>query len=346
MPSPTLPKDVAVLVLNWNGLELLRSFLPSWVKFTPEEADLIIIDNGSTDGSVTFVREHYPEVKLVAFTENYGFAAGYNKAIAELDYKTVVLLNSDVELSDGWLREPLELLDSDPSITAVQPTIRAQRSPQDFEYAGAAGGYIDSLGYPFCRGRILSVVEQDQGQYSTPVDLFWASGACLIIRRAAYLEAGGLDPVFFAHQEEIDLCWRLLARGGRIVYAPSSTVYHVGGASLSAESPRKVFLNFRNNLLMIYKNLPAPRLYTVLLLRVFLDFLAALVYLVKLQPRHCFAVLEAWRCFLIKRLRYERVRGDNLAKTTTQISPDLMKPYSIIVQYYLRGRKRYSQLPR
>ena len=154
MPSPTLPKDVAVLVLNWDGLELLRSFLPSWVKFTPEEADLIIIDNGSTDGSVAFVREHYPEVRLVAFTENYGFAAGYNKAIAELDYKTVVLLNSDVELSDGWLREPLELLSSDPSITAVQPTIRAQRSPQDFEYAGAAGGYIDSLGYPFCRGRI------------------------------------------------------------------------------------------------------------------------------------------------------------------------------------------------
>ena len=251
MPSPTCPKDVAVLVLNWNGLELLRSFLPSWVKFTPEEADLIIIDNGSTDGSVAFVREHYPEVKLVAFSENYGFAAGYNKAIAELDYKTVVLLNSDVELSDGWLREPLELLASDPSITAVQPTIRAQRSPQDFEYAGAAGGYIDSLGYPFCRGRILSVLEQDQGQYSTPADLFWASGACLIIRRAAYLEAGGLDPVFFAHQEEIDLCWRLLARGGRIVYAPSATVYHVGGASLSAESPRKVFLNFRNNLLMI-----------------------------------------------------------------------------------------------
>lgn len=339
-------KEVAVLVLNWNGRTLLQQFLPSWLAHTPDYADLIIMDNGSTDDSVSFLQEHYRDVHLLAFEENLGFAGGYNRAIEELDYQTVILLNSDVELTSGWLDQPMQLLNSSPEIAAVQPTLRAQRSPKDFEYAGAAGGFIDRLGYPFCRGRIFDTIEEDRGQYADSVDLFWASGACLIIRRAVYREVGGLDTLFFAHQEEIDLCWRLNARGWRIVSAPQSIVYHVGGASLSADSPRKVFLNFRNNLLMIYKNLPAPHLYTVLLLRVFLDFLAALVYLVKLQPRHCFAVLEAWRCFLIKRLRYERVRGDNLAKTTTQISPDLMKPYSIIVQYYLRGRKRYSQLPR
>ena len=210
---PTTHAEVAVLVLNWNGRSLLETFLPSWVQHTPAGADLIIVDNGSTDDSVAFVREHYPEVRLHLFTENHGFAAGYNKAIAELDYKTVVLLNSDVELSRGWLDEPLRLLDSDPTIAAVQPTIRAQRDPKSFEYAGAAGGFIDSLGYPFCRGRLFGTLEEDHGQYANPTDLFWASGACLIIRRDVYLEVGGLDTIFFAHQEEIDLCWRLNARG-------------------------------------------------------------------------------------------------------------------------------------
>ena len=342
---PTTHAEVAVLVLNWNGRSLLETFLPSWVQHTPAGADLIIVDNGSTDDSVAFVREHYPEVRLHLFTENHGFAAGYNKAIAELDYKTVVLLNSDVELSRGWLDEPLRLLDSDPTIAAVQPTIRAQRDPKSFEYAGAAGGFIDSLGYPFCRGRLFGTLEEDHGQYATPTDLFWASGACLIIRRDVYLEVGGLDTVFFAHQEEIDLCWRLNARGHRIAFAPTSVVYHVGGASLSAESPRKVFLNFRNNLLMIYKNLPAPRLHRVLLCRFLLDVFAALVYLLQLKPRHCYAVLEGWRCFMIKRQRYEEVRKENIAKTVRPLPTSLMKPYSLLVQYYLRGRRRYSDLP-
>ena len=342
---PTTQREVAVVVLNWNGHSLLEAFLPSWVQHTPEGVDLIIVDNGSTDDSIAFVRKHHPEVHLLCFSENYGFAAGYNKAIAELNYKTVVLLNSDVELTAGWLDEPLHLLASDPTIAAVQPTIRAQRSPKDFEYAGAAGGYIDTLGYPFCRGRLFGSIEEDKGQYASPAELFWASGACLIIRRDVYLEVGGLDTVFFAHQEEIDLCWRINARGHRIVFAPTSVVYHVGGASLSAESPRKVFLNFRNNLLMIYKNLPAPSLSRVLLCRFFLDLLAALIYLVRLKPRHCYAVLEGWRCFMIKRLRYEEVRRENLAKTVRPLAPHLRKPYSLLVQYYLRGRRRYSDLP-
>ena len=338
-------KEVAVLILNWNGRTLLQQFLPSWLAHTPDYADLIIVDNGSTDDSVPFLQEHYRDVHLLAFEENLGFAGGYNRAIEELDYQTVILLNSDVELTSGWLDQPMQLLNSSPEIAAVQPTLRAQRSPKDFEYAGAAGGFIDRLGYPFCRGRIFDTIEEDRGQYADSVDLFWASGACLIIRRAVYREVGGLDTLFFAHQEEIDLCWRLNARGWRIVSAPQSIVYHVGGASLSADSPRKVFLNFRNNLLMIYKNLPAPTLYRVLFARMLLDLVAMLVYLLRLRPGQAASVLKGWRCFLIKRQRYESTRQENLKKTVHPISPELMKPYSLLFQYYFKGRKRYSDLP-
>ena len=338
-------KEVAVLVLNWNGRTLLQQFLPSWLAHTPDYADLIIVDNGSTDDSVSFLQEHYRDVHLLAFEENLGFAGGYNRAIEELDYQTVILLNSDVELTSGWLDQPMQLLNSSPEIAAVQPTLRAQRSPKDFEYAGAAGGFIDRLGYPFCRGRIFDTIEEDRGQYADSVDLFWASGACLIIRRAVYREVGGLDTLFFAHQEEIDLCWRLNARGWRIVSAPQSIVYHVGGASLSADSPRKVFLNFRNNLLMIYKNLPAPTLHRVLFARMILDLVAMLVYLLRLRPGQAASVLKGWRCFLIKRQRYESTRQENLKKTVLPISPELMKPYSLLFQYYFKGRKRYSDLP-
>lgn len=338
-------KEVAVLVLNWNGRTLLQQFLPSWLAHTPDYADLIIVDNGSTDDSVSFLQEHYRDVHLLAFEENLGFAGGYNRAIEELDYQTVILLNSDVELTSGWLDQPMQLLNSSPEIAAVQPTLRAQRSPKDFEYAGATGGFIDRLGYPFCRGRIFDTIEEDRGQYADSVDLFWASGACLIIHRAVYREVGGLDTLFFAHQEEIDLCWRLNARGWRIVSAPQSIVYHVGGASLSADSPRKVFLNFRNNLLMIYKNLPAPTLYRVLFARMLLDLVAMLVYLLRLRPGQAASVLKGWRCFLIKRQRYESTRQENLKKTVRPISPELMKPYSLLFQYYFKGRKRYSDLP-
>lgn len=338
-------KEVAVLVLNWNGRTLLQQFLPSWLAHIPDYADLIIVDNGSTDDSVSFLQEHYRDVHLLAFEENLGFAGGYNRAIEELDYQTVILLNSDVELTSGWLDQPMQLLNSSPEIAAVQPTLRAQRSPKDFEYAGAAGGFIDRLGYPFCRGRIFDTIEEDRGQYADSVDLFWASGACLIIRRAVYREVGGLDTLFFAHQEEIDLCWRLNARGWRIVSAPQSIVYHVGGASLSADSPRKVFLNFRNNLLMIYKNLPAPTLHRVLFARMILDLVAMLVYLLRLRPGQAASILKGWRCFLIKRQRYESTRQENLKKTVRPISPELMKPYSLLFQYYFKGRKRYSDLP-
>ena len=339
-------QQVAVLVLNWNGRALLEQFLPSWVEHTRGVAELIIVDNGSTDDSLPFLHQHYPEVRVLSFDTNYGFAEGYNRAIHELDYPIIVLLNSDAGLSSGWLDEPLRLLTEHPDVAAIQPTIRAYHEPQRYEYAGAAGGYIDALGYPFCRGRMLDTVELDEGQYNTPVEIFWASGACLIVRRSVYLEVGGLDPHFFAHQEEIDLCWRMNARGHKVMHAPSSLVYHVGGGSLSMESPRKVYLNFRNNLLMLYKNLPSRKLYLVLLLRIFLDTLASLLYLVKLRPRHALSVIEAWRSFLIVRGQYESVRRESIRLTSTPPSPDILKPYSLLWHYYVRRERTYNALPR
>lgn len=343
MSSATSPK-VGVLVLNWNGRQLLEDFMPSWLSYTPDYAELVIVDNGSTDDSLSYLAQQHPSVKTLAFSENYGFAEGYNRAIAALDYPYVVLLNSDAALSAGWLDEALELLETEPTVAAVQPKIRALRQPERFEYAGAAGGQLDALGYPLCRGRLLDTVEEDQGQYDQGEELLWASGACLIVRRSVYLELGGLDAGFFAHQEEIDLCWRMRSRGYHVRLASSGIVYHLGGASLSMESPRKVFLNFRNNLLMLYKNLPTPRLYFTLLLRMPLDALSSLVYLAQGRGAHALAVLRAWRSFLIQRPHYELKRGENMRARRTDL-PIPLRPYSLLIHYYLLGHKHYSQLP-
>ena len=247
-------KRVAIIILNWNGRELLKRFLPSVVSHSPEWAEVIVADNGSTDDSIDLLRTEFPSVRLILLDRNYGFAEGYNRTIAQIDHEYCVLLNSDIEVTPGWMEAPVRLLDSDPALAGAQPKIRSWRDKRYFEYAGAAGGYMDLYGYPFCRGRVFHVVEEDEGQYDTPADILWATGACLFIRTTVYKEAGGLDAGFFAHQEEIDLCWRLRSRGYRLVCVPQSVVYHVGGATLDAENPRKTFLNFRNNLLMLYKN--------------------------------------------------------------------------------------------
>lgn len=247
-------KKVAIVILNWNGRKLMEEFLPSVVSNSPEWAEVIVADNGSTDDSIEMLKAKFPTVSIICLDRNYGFAEGYNQALKRLDHEYCVLLNSDVEVTPNWLDAPIATLDSDPSIACVQPKIRAQRNKEYFEYAGAAGGYIDKYGYPFCRGRILHIVEKDEGQYDTPADILWATGACLFVRTATYKEVGGLDAGFFAHQEEVDMCWRLRSRGYRLVCVPQSIVYHVGGATLNAESPRKTFLNFRNSLLMLYKN--------------------------------------------------------------------------------------------
>lgn len=336
-------KKVAVLVLNWNGRALLEQFAGNWESLTPEWAELIVVDNGSTDDSLEYLKAQHPSIKTLALGENYGFAEGYNRAIAQLEYPNVVLLNSDIALHEGWLDQPMELLDRYPEVVAVQPKLRAFRSPKHFEYAGAAGGYLDRWGYPYCAGRIFDTLEADHNQYDDIRPIMWASGACLIVRREAYLSAGGLDARFFAHQEEIDLCWRLKARGGEILLAPNSIVYHVGGASLDINNPRKTYLNFRNNLLMLYKNMPSWRFACLLVLRLVLDFVTLLRFLVGGKGQLAASVARAWRDALAM---MPSMRGDRRTNLRAQTRPNstILSPLSVVWAYYIEGRRHFSQL--
>lgn len=322
----------------------MRQFLPSVVRYSPEEiAEVVVADNGSTDGSVEMLRTAFPSVRLILFDKNYGFAEGYNRALEQISTPYTVLLNSDVEVTDGWLDAPLLAMSEDEDTVAVQPKIRSERHPSAFEYAGAAGGYLDQYGYPFCRGRIFDVVEDDHGQYDQPADVLWASGACLFIRTDIYKKVGGLDAGFFAHQEEIDLCWRLRCRGYRIRCIPASVVYHVGGATLGMEHPRKTFLNFRNNLLMLYKNLPADRLRHVMRIRFFLDYLAALKFLLSGHPANARAVYDARRAFHALLPEYASKRKENMEKMLLRSFPELRET-CLLVEFYLKGKKTFGEM--
>lgn len=298
-------KKLGVIVLNWNGRKLLEQFLPAASRHTVcDTADLIVADNGSDDDSVAWVRANHPEVKVMELDRNYGFAEGYNRAIAAADYEYVTLLNSDVEVGEGWWQPILKFMEEHPDVGAVQPKILSWRDKSSFEYAGAAGGYLDSLGYPYCRGRLFDVVEKDNGQYDGPaVDIAWASGACLTVPRELYLQVGGLDPKFFAHMEEIDLCCRIHNAGRRVCAITDSKVYHVGGASLNQGNPQKTYLNFRNNLLLLHKNLPRRRGKKVLFLRRLADTLAFGMFLLKGDAANARAVLRAHSDF--KKMRGE-----------------------------------------
>ncbi|MEG2067941.1 MAG: glycosyltransferase family 2 protein [Tannerellaceae bacterium] len=336
--------QVAVVILNWNGCQLMEQFLPSVIAHTPtNRAEVVVADNGSTDQSLEMLRHRFPSVRLIVLDKNHGFAEGYNQALKEVDAEYTVLLNSDVEVTAGWLDAPLAAMQADLNIACAQPKIRAQRNPTSFEYAGAAGGYMDRYGYPFCRGRVLHVIEEDKGQYDTQTDILWATGACLFVRTAIYKEAGGLDARFFAHQEEVDLCWRLRSRGYRLVCTPQSVVYHVGGATLSTESPRKTFLNFRNNLLMLYKNLPEEDLRPVMRARFWLDYIAATKFFLSGHVRNARAVYQARKEFFLWKPSYAPIRRENLKKTTLRPIPELMHQ-SLIVAFYLKGKKRYTEL--
>ncbi len=337
-------KKAAVVILNWNGQALLEQFLPSVVANTPQEvADIIVADNGSSDQSVEWMERRFPEISLIRLDRNYGFAGGYNRAIRQINHPYTILLNSDIEVTEGWLDAPIKALETDRNIVAVQPKIRSYRQKERFEYAGAAGGFIDRYGYPYCRGRVLHIVEQDNGQYDTPADLLWATGACLFIRTDIYKAAGGLDDVFFAHQEEIDLCWRLRSRGYRILCTPQSVVYHVGGATLHTESPRKTFLNFRNNLLMLYKNLPEKELKRVMRVRFWLDYIAAAKFLLSGHFANAKAVYEARRDFHLQLPAYASKRAENLAHTVLSDIPEIRKG-SLIAAFYLHGKTSFLQL--
>ena len=337
-------KKVAVVILNWNGAKLMEEFLPSVVDYSPAElAEVIVADNGSTDASVDMLKEKFPAVRIIQLDKNYGFAEGYNQALKQIDNEYTVLLNSDVEVTPGWLDAPLAAMEADSTIVAAQPKIRAQRNKDYFEYAGAAGGYMDIYGYPYCGGRLLHVVEKDEGQYDTPADILWATGACLFIRTTIYKEVGGLDAGFFAHQEEIDMCWRLRSRGYRLVCTPQSVVYHVGGATLQVESPRKTFLNFRNNLLMLYKNLPEKDLKHVMRARFWLDYIAATKFLLCGHVQNAKAVYEARKAFFDMKPEYAEKRRENLAKTTLGTIPELIND-SLIIGFYLKGKKKFADI--
>lgn len=337
-------KKIAVVILNWNGAKLMEEFLPSVVEYSPAElAEVIVADNGSTDNSILILQEKFPSVRIIGLDKNYGFAEGYNQALQQIDNEYTVLLNSDVEVTPGWLDAPLAAMEADSTIVAAQPRIRAQRNKEYFEYAGAAGGFMDIYGYPYCRGRILHIVEKDEGQYDTPVDILWATGACLFIRTAVYKEVGGLDAGFFAHQEEIDMCWRLRSRGYRLVCTPQSVVYHVGGATLNVESPRKTFLNFRNNLLMLYKNLAEKDLKHVMHVRFCLDYIAAAKFLLCGHWPNARAVYEARKAFFEMKPEYAEKRRENQKKTTLVTIPELMRS-SLIVAFYLKGKKKFIDL--
>ena len=276
-------KPVKVVILNWNGRSHLERFLPVLVARTPG-ADIVVADNGSTDDSADFIRARFPQVELLLLDRNYGFAEGYNRALARIEADYCVLLNSDVEVTEGWLAPLVELLERDSAAAAVAPKIRSYANPGKFEYAGAAGGFIDFLGYPFCRGRILDTIESDRGQYDAPREVFWASGACMLVRSEVFRRLGGFDGDFFAHMEEIDFCWRAQLAGYRIRVEPRSTVFHVGGGTLPNNSPQKIYLNFRNNLCMLFKNLSPGTFWPVLFSRMVLDGMAALVFLVQGHP--------------------------------------------------------------
>ena len=335
---------IAVVILNWNGCEMLRSFLPSVIRCSETDGAVVYVaDNGSTDTSVETLRKEFPTVHLIILEENRGFADGYNLALQQVSAEYVVLLNSDVEVTEHWLTPLAAYMDVHPEVAACQPKIRSWRWKEFLEYAGAAGGFIDRYGYPFCRGRIMGEVEVDKGQYDTVIPVFWATGAALFIRLKDYWDVGGLDGRFFAHMEEIDLCWRLRARGRLLVCIPQSVVYHVGGATLKKENPQKTFLNFRNNLVMLYKNLPQTELASVMRVRAVLDYVAALSFVLKGQISNALAVFRSRHAYHSLRSSFTAAREENLKKTCLSVIPERTKN-SILAQFYLHGKKFFSQL--
>lgn len=328
---------VAVVILNWNGRKLLGDYLESVVEHTDRSiADVVVADNGSSDDSVEYVQRHFPSVEVISFEENYGFAEGYNRVIGMIAsrYKYCVLLNSDVEVKDDWLTPLWRFMESHPRAGACQPVIRSLAEPEKFEYAGAAGGFLDRHGYPYCRGRIFDTVEADNGQYDTPMQVFWASGAALMVDISVYRECGGLDKEFFAHMEEIDLCWRILLSGREVWAVPEGHVYHLGGGSLPASDPRKTYLNFRNNLLMLYKNLPDSCRRGLLFRRRLLDTVAWAKFILSGDRENASAILRAHRDFRRMRTVYTAHPKQNLLNVDT----------NILFDYFIRNRKTYSEL--
>lgn len=335
---------IAVVILNWNGMHFLQQFLQSVCLHSDlPGAEVIVVDNGSTDDSTRLLKEHFPAVRVIEFDRNYGFAMGYYLALQQIEAKYYVLLNSDVEVTPGWLVPLYNIMEAYPDIGSCMPKLLAFDRKECFEYAGASGGYIDRFGYPFCRGRILSVLEKNNGQYDDFRSIFWASGACMFVRAEAYAKAGGLDGEFFAHMEEIDLCWRMHRVGYSSAIVPNSTVYHVGGGTLPNNTPRKLYLNYRNNLFLLFKNLQVSQLVPVILIRMILDGLSAMVYLFSGSGRFFIAVVRAHLAFYRRIPLLIKLRGQLKGKIHTGNIGDIY-PGSIIFDFFIRRKRYFSEL--
>lgn len=334
---------VAVVILNWNGKELLERFLPSVVRHSSPDSQVYIIDNASTDNSVFFLKANYPGIRIIQNSQNGGFAKGYNDGLKQIEAEYYVLLNSDVEVTGNWIAPVIKLMEEKRNIAACQPKLKDFKNKEMFEYAGAAGGFIDKYGYAFCRGRIFDTFEEDRGQYNDCREIFWATGACLFIRADLYHEAKGFDEDFYAHMEEIDLCWRLKNAGHKIMYCPDSVVYHLGGATLSKINPKKTYLNFRNNLILFFKNHSSSYFWTKVLLRMILDGIAGLKFLLGGSPAHFSAVCKAHRDFYSSfSITLEKRR--QLKRTIKSYATTAIYNKSIVFDYFILGKKRFSEL--
>ena len=333
----------AVVILNYNGEKLLRQFLPSVIQYS-SEAEIIIADNNSSDRSISFVQQTFPQIRIIQLDQNYGFCGGYNRALQQVVANYYVLLNSDIEVTFQWLDPMISLLDNDQTIAAVQPKVLSYHNKNKFEHAGAAGGFIDALGYPFCRGRIFDYVEEDQGQYNDQREVFWATGACLMIRSEVFKKFGGFDEDFFAHMEEIDLCWKLQRTGQKVFYCGNSTIYHVGAGTLSYSNPKKVFLNFRNGLSLIFKHLNAGELLYKLPLRILLDVIAAFQFLIKGEGRSFAAVIRAQGKFLFN-VGGDLKKRQEVRKAFPGYSSAMIYKGSVVLDYFLRGKRQGYNVP-
>ncbi|MGK7394456.1 MAG: glycosyltransferase family 2 protein [Candidatus Cyclobacteriaceae bacterium M3_2C_046] len=335
-------RDISIVLLNYNGQKYLKEFLPKVIKYSPG-CEIVVADNHSTDDSIQYIKKNHPEVVIIELEKNEGFSRGYNLALQQVEAAYYILLNTDIEVSEGWIDPAIDLMAANDHIVACQPKILAYQDHITFEYAGGAGGYIDILGYPFCRGRIFDTLEKDQGQYNDRRRIFWASGACLFIRAEVFHMAGGFDDDFFAHMEEIDLCWRLNNAGFEIYYVPSATVYHVGGGTLPASNPYKTYLNFRNSLSMLYKNTSFWQLLWKMPLRFLLDLVAAMKFLVADSPGHFKAVLKGIYDFT-RMYRNNRSKKIETISFVNQYDSSQIYHFLIIIDYFIRKRKKYSQL--
>ena len=334
----------AIVILNWNGEKYLQQFLPILTKYTPDtDVEIIVADNASTDSSLQVMKDYFPAIRTIVLDRNYGFAGGYNKALEQVDADYYVLLNSDVEVTDNWLSPMLNFMNENENVAACQPKIRSYFNRTSFEHAGASGGFIDQYGFPFCRGRVFGVVEEDKGQYDDNIDVFWATGACLMVRSKVFWKVGALDSEFFAHMEEIDLCWRLKSRGYRVVCVPGSIVYHIGGGTLHVDSPHKIYLNFRNNLLLLYKNLPTDLLRRTMFWRRIFDYSAAFQFILTGKFQNAKSIFRA-------RSDYKKMLPDFLEKRNENIlystNLNIAEIYldSIVFSYFLKNKRTYNSL--